>query len=53
MFIRKHGKEKFIEAHDKLHEQYDFKKTQEILGESIEKGLEILDEIILSKQKLL
>ena len=42
MFIRKYGKEKFIKVHDKLHEKYDFKKTQEILGQSVEKGLEIL-----------
>ena len=46
MFIRKYGKEKFIEVHDKLHKQYDFKKTQEILGESIEIGLEILESLV-------
>ena len=47
MFIRKYGKEKFFEAHDKLHEEYDFKKTQEVLGTSVEEGLRILEETIL------
>ena len=44
MFIRKYGKEKFFRAHDKLHEKYDFKKTQEVLGTSAEEGLKILEE---------
>lgn len=44
MFIRKYGKEKFFRAHDKLHEKYDFKKTQEVLGTSVEEGLKILEE---------
>lgn len=43
MFIRKYGKEKFFRTHDKLHEKYDFKKTQEILGASVEEGLKILE----------
>lgn len=43
MFIQKYGKEKFFQVHDKLHESYDFKKTQEILGTSVEEGLEILE----------
>lgn len=43
MFIRKYGKEKFFQVHDKLHEIYDFKKTQEILGTSVEEGLKILE----------
>ena len=42
--IRKYGKEKFFRAHDKLHEKYDFKKTQEVLGTSVEEGLKILEE---------
>ena len=44
MFIRKYGKEKFMRVHDKLHEVYDFKKTQEILGEDALEGLKILEE---------
>lgn len=43
MYIRKYGKEKFFKVHDKLHEIYDFKKTQEILGNSAEEGLKILE----------
>ena len=43
MYIRKYGKEKFFQAHNKLHEIYDFKKTQEILGTSVEEGLKILE----------
>lgn len=46
MFIEKYGKEKFFAVHDKLHESYDFKKTQEILGTSVEEGLKILEETI-------
>ena len=46
LFIQKYGKEKFFYVHDKLHEKYDFKKTQEILGESVEDGLRILEEMI-------
>ena len=43
MFIRKYGKEKFFQVHDKLHEIYDFEKTQEILGQDVEEGLKILE----------
>ncbi|MDD4096377.1 MAG: DUF3795 domain-containing protein [Oscillospiraceae bacterium] len=44
LFIAKHGKQVFLRAHDRLHELYpDFKKTQEVLGDSVEKGLEILE----------
>lgn len=43
MFISKYGKEKFFYVHDKLHETYDFKKTQEILGTDVEEGLKILE----------
>ena len=46
MFIRKYGKEKFFRAHDKLHEKYDFKKTQEVLGTSVEEGLKILESML-------
>ena len=47
MFIRKYGKEKFFRTHDKLHEKYDFKKTQEILGTSVEEGLKILESVMI------
>ena len=46
MFIQKYGKEKFFQVHDRLHEIYDFKKTQEILGTSLEEGLRILEEVL-------
>lgn len=43
MFLKKYGKEAFFRVHDRLHEIYDFKKTQEILGKSAEEGLQILE----------
>lgn len=43
MFIQKHGREKFFKVHDKMHETYDFKKTQEILDTDAEEGLRILE----------
>ena len=43
IFVQKYGKEKFLQVHDRLHEVYDFKKTQEILGTSVEEGLKILE----------
>ena len=46
MFIRKYGKEKFFQVQDKLHETFDFKKTQEILGTDAEEGLRILEKYI-------
>ena len=46
MYIRKYGKEKFFKVHNKLQEIYDFKKTQEILGTSVEEGLKILESIL-------
>ncbi len=44
MFVRKYGKELFLKVHDKLHEKYNFEKTQEILGQDMQKGLAILEE---------
>lgn len=44
MFIKKHGKKAFLKVHDKLHEKYDFSKTQEILGQDMHKGLKILED---------
>lgn len=46
MFIKKYGKEQFFRVHDKLHQIYDFKKTQEILGENAKKGLRILEQML-------
>lgn len=43
MFIKKHGKRAFLKVHDSLHRQYDFEKTQEILGQDMNEGLEILE----------
>lgn len=44
IFIRKYGKEKFLQVHNKLYETYgDLKKTQEILGTSVKEGLRILE----------
>jgi hypothetical protein len=44
MFIRQYGKKAFLELHDKLHERFDFAKTQEILGQDMRKGLKILED---------
>ena len=44
LFIKKHGKEAFLKAHDTLHQKYSFEKTQEILGQNVEEGLRILEE---------
>lgn len=43
MFIRKYGKKALLEVHDKLHERYDFAKTQEILGQDMYEGLKKLE----------
>ncbi|MGM9659996.1 MAG: GNAT family N-acetyltransferase [Faecousia sp.] len=44
MFLRKYGKGALFQVHDRLHETYDFEKTQEILGQAVEEGLRILEE---------
>ena len=44
MYIRKHGKRAFLKVHDRLHEKYDFARTQEILGQDFQEGLRILEE---------
>ena len=44
MYIRKHGKKAFLKVRDRLHEKYDFAKTQEILGLDWQEGLRILEE---------
>ena len=44
LYIRRHGKKAFLNVHDRLHEKYDFSKTQEILGQDYREGLRILEE---------
>ena len=44
MYIRKHGKKEFLKVHDRLHEKYNFTRTQEILGQDCQEGLRILEE---------
>lgn len=44
MFIRKYGKKAFLKLHDRLHERFDFAKTQEILGQDMREGLKILED---------
>lgn len=44
MFIKKHGTEKFMKVHDKLHQKFDFKKTQKILGYDLQKAIALLEE---------
>ena len=44
LFIRKYGKKELAAVLDRLHQQYDFRKIQEILGEDLEQGLQILEE---------
>lgn len=44
MFIRKYGKKAFLNVHKALHAEFDFAKTQEILGQDVCEGLAILEE---------
>ena len=44
LYIHQHGKKEFLRAQDRLHEKYDFAKTQEILGQDYKEGLRILEE---------
>lgn len=43
MFIHKYGKKAFLKVHNKLHEKYNFSKTQEILGQDMHEGLKLLE----------
>ena len=45
MYLRKYGKEKYFEMQDRFHEVYQFRWTQEILGQDAKEGLKILEEI--------
>ena len=44
LYIRNHGKKEFLKVHDRLHEKYNFTKTQEVLGQDYREGLRILEE---------
>ena len=44
LYIRKYGKKEFLRVQDRLHQKYDFEKTQEILGQDTAEGLKILEE---------
>lgn len=44
LFIRKYGKKELAAVLDRLHEQHDFQKIQEVLGSDLEKGLAILEQ---------
>ena len=44
LFIRKHGKKELAAVLDRLHQQYQFEKIQEVLGEGLEQGLAILEQ---------
>lgn len=49
MYIKKHGKKSFLKVHDKLHEKYEFAKTQEILGKDMYDGLKLLEKVNTEK----
>ena len=44
LFIRKYGKKELAAAMDRLHQRYDFRKIQEIIGYDTDEGLRILEE---------
>mgnify|MGYP004472902755 FL=1 len=44
IFIRRHRKEAHRKVLDNLHKKYKFQKMQEILGQSVEEGIRILEE---------
>jgi hypothetical protein len=44
LYIRKYGKKEFLKVQDRLHEKFEFQKTQEILGQDYKKGLKILED---------
>ena len=47
IFISRYGKEAILKVHDKLHEEYpSFKKTQEVLGNNVQEGLERLEKYL-------
>ena len=44
LFIKKYGKKELLSVMDQLHQKYDFKKIQEIIGYDTEEGLKILEQ---------
>lgn len=44
LFTAKYGKKNFLKVCDIMHQIYQFKKTQEILGQDVNEGLRILEE---------
>ncbi len=44
LYIRNYGKKEFLKVQDRLHQKYDFAKTQEMLGQDLYAGLKILEE---------
>lgn len=44
LFIRNYGKKELGSVMDRLHQKYDFRKIQEIIGYDIYEGLKILEE---------
>ena len=44
LYIRKHGKKEFLKVQDRLHQKFDFSKSQEILGQDYREGFRILEE---------
>ena len=46
LFVGKYGKNEFLKLQDKFHKEYKFSKTQEILGQDMKKGFEILEKFM-------
>ena len=46
LFIQKHGKKNMTAVLDKLHREHDFQKIQEILGNDLQEGLDILEKTL-------
>ena len=44
LYIRKYGKKEFLKVQDRMHEKFEFEKTQEILGQDYKEGFKILEE---------
>lgn len=51
LFMAKHGRKDFLKMQDLFHQKYQFAKTQEILGQDVHKGLEILEKIWEERKK--
>lgn len=44
LYIKTHGKKEFLNLQDRLHNKFDFSKTQEILGQDLKEAIRILEE---------